>query len=842
MATMRTISVRTIVAHKVRLALTVLSVVLGTAFIAGSSMFTASLSSSFDDIVSTAFDDVDVVIAGGEKNPQGVPLEVIDQLRKRPDIKNVNVDITGAHIVLGGSDDRAIQTGGAPSQALSTFEGQTRNTSTEIIDGAMPSEADTIAVNKSAAERGKISVNDSVTVITPKERKEFKVVGIFDSADNAGGWVGVIFPEPDYLAHFSNGQSVDQAIIQLNDRDKADSIRETLAKEYPDLKVETASKLVEDVSKTIKSALSFVNYFLWAFAGIALLVGTFIISNTFSMIVAQRNREFALLRSIGISQSQITRSVIFEAILVGVIGSVLGIFGGVGLVQLLRTVMEAQGIGLPLEGFTLNTQSILIPLAVGIFITVLSAWAPARRAGSIRPVQAMRNQEPPSLLIRTIFGVVLVALGIAAVLLGALNSDLGTTSTRSIVVGCGAISLILGTWLAGPAISIPIVGTLGRIVGAPFRAVGRIASTNSRRNPRRTSATAFALTLGLAMVSSISMLGATMRENLSDMIDTTVKSDYVLTGPQSMALSIPREDIERVKGIQGVKEVTTIYDAPLTVNDLPLGAVAGGSFGRPSVPVVEGNLNKVVELKYKEGDGGKVALSEAIAKGLEVKVGDNVKIRDKEFRLDAIYESNVAVGSGYISYDIAREFLVDQEIQPKKVFIVTEDNVNQKQLRQEIEDAVAKSLVVSVQNKEEFAGENAAGINQMLGILYGLLALAVIIAVLGIVNTLALSVIERRQEIGMLRAVGVQRRQIRHMIYIESAVISVFGALIGAAIGLGLGWGFVKVLSSDGLENIVVPWAQVSIIVAASAIVGVLAAVWPAGRAARTQPLEAITD
>lgn len=196
----------------------------------------------------------------------------------------------------------------------------------------------------------------------------------------------------------------------------------------------------------------------------------------------------------------------------------------------------------------------------------------------------------------------------------------------------------------------------------------------------------------------------------------------------------------------------------------------------------------------------------------------------------------------YIDLEIAKQFAHENEIQPKKLFVLTDENVNQQTLRGKIEDAVAKSLVVTVRNKEEFAGENAAGINQMLGILYGLLGLAVVIAVLGIVNTLALSVIERRQEIGMLRAVGVQRRQIRHMIYIESAVIAVFGALTGAAIGLGLGWGFVKVLAGDGLETIIVPWGQIAIILASSAIIGVLAAVWPAGRAARTQPLEAITD
>ncbi|MDO5076673.1 ABC transporter permease [Corynebacterium sp.] len=840
MATMRTISLRTIAAHKIRLALTVLSVVLGTAFIAGSSMFTVSLSNSFNSIVSTAFDDVDVVITGGEKSPEGVPLTVVDELRQRSDIKSVDVAVQRAQIVLGGSDGKAVQTGGAPSQALPSFEGSTSASGGEVTDGVMPTESGTVAVNKSAAERGNIKVNDKVTVITPKERAEYKVVGIVDPVNDTGGWVGVVFPEPDYLEQFSNGVTVQQLSAQISDRDKADELRETLAKQYPNLKVDTGAKLVEEVSSTIKSALSFVNYFLWAFAGIALLVGTFIISNTFSMIVAQRNREFALLRSIGISQRQITRSVIFEAIVVGVIGSVLGIFGGMGLVKLVTVVLEAQGVGFPSTGFSLDTQSIVIPLLVGVLITVISAWAPAKRAGSIRPVQAMRNQEPPSLMIRTIAGAVLLAIGGGIVLLGALNENIGETGTRASVVGGGALAIVLGTWLAGPALSIPVVSTLGRAVGAPFRAVGRIAATNSHRNPRRTSATAFALTLGLAMVSSISMLGATMRENLSEMIDTTVKADYVLTGPANMDLSIPRGDVDRVKEIDGIKDTSIVYEAPMLINDAPVGAGFGP--GAAKLPVTESNLDSAVKLNVKEGKAGDVALSETVAELLKVKVGDKVRINDKEFPVDGIFESNVAVGSAYVSYDIAKQVVHENDIQPKKLFVISDSNVNQQTLRSEIEEAVAKSLVVTVKNKEEFAGENAAGINQMLGILYGLLALAVVIAILGIVNTLALSVIERRQEIGMLRAVGVQRRQIRHMIYIESAVIAVFGALTGAAIGLGLGWGFVKVLAGDGLETIVVPWGQIALILAASAVVGVLAAVWPASRAARTQPLEAITD
>ena len=335
------------------------------------------------------------------------------------------------------------------------------------------------------------------------------------------------------MQKFTDGEHVTQVSISLNDASAADSYRETLAARYPDDTVETGQALVERTNKQIKQALSFVNYFLWAFAGIALLVGTFIISNTFSMIVAQRNREFALLRSIGVKQSQITRSVVFEAVIVAIIGSLLGIVAGFGIVKAIYAVMEARGFGLPSSGIGLNAQGIITPLVVGVIITVLSAWAPARRAGAVRPVQAMRSgdQASNSLLIRTVCGAVVGALGLLLVIIPTFMSS-GGMGVKASMIGFGALLLVIGLWLAGPMLSIPLVGGLGRVVGAPFGVVGKLAATNSRRNPRRTAATSFALTLGLMMVSSIGMFGATMRESTAEIVDNSVAADFVLTGPK----------------------------------------------------------------------------------------------------------------------------------------------------------------------------------------------------------------------------------------------------------------------------------------------------------------------
>ncbi|APT85701.1 ABC transporter permease [Corynebacterium aquilae] len=879
---MRTISVRTIVAHKVRLLLTILSVVLGTAFIAGSAMFTNSLSNSFEGIVATQFDKVDVAVMGQ------VPITEVQRLRQDADVDSVEVSAQGANVIVAGPDKKVISSGGAPSMALAMAPGQQElSTQGKVVSGHLPTADGEVAINSEAAKKGGLQVGDELTIVTPTERITRTLSGTFQAATSTGGWIGVAFPEDDYLKLFTDGSNVSTAQVSLIDHgeEHVNEVRDRLRQQYPGMNIESGKVLAEEFSKTIKQLLSFINYFLWAFAGIALLVGTFIISNTFSMIVAQRNREFALLRAIGTSSKQITRSVVFESVVVGVIGSAIGIVAGMGLVKLLTGAMKLGGIGLPDEGLALNTTSVVAPLLIGTAVTVWSAWAPAKRAGAIRPVQAMRQSQSSGwegLAGRTIAGTVMLFAGaMACVLAGSMD---GGVKPRAIGVGVGAVLLVLGLWLAGPALSIPVVGFLGRVAGAPFRAVGRLAATNSDRNPRRTAATAFALTLGLMMVSSIGMLGATMRASLSEMLDSSMRSDYVLTGRQEMGISIPAGVAQRVEELPDVTETASLGLAPITVN----GSTMVESFGPKMSTVYEGNISQLVDIDFTSGglpsttddagstadsgqadaaegeqdaqpgaadspipaadaaDGGApaVVMSSGLANRLGVKVGEEVTLangnRTAKAPVTGIYQDNPVLGWGMLNRAAATMVANPGEITTATILV--NGGRNKQALREELENAVAEDLVVSVKNKEEAKGEQTASINQMLGILYGLLGLAVVVAILGIINTLALSVVERRQEIGMLRAVGMQRRQIRTMIYIESAVIAVFGALTGAAVGLGVGYAFVSTLAQSGLNQIVIPWSQVAGMLVASAFIGVLAAVFPAGRAARTRPLEAITE
>lgn len=848
---MRKISLRNIASHKVRLFLTILSVVLGTAFIAGSSMMTTALKTSMDDLLTTAFDDIDVVIMPGQQSPQGIPLTDVEEIRKREDVASAEISAQQSSVVVTGSDGKPLQTGAGPAQAFAVSPSEEFATGVTLTDGTKPAAENEIALNVGAMQKGNLKVGDKTTVVTPVGKSEMTVVGTFSSDAVSDTMVGVGFTEPDFLKHFTDGKHVQLVTIGLKDGANADGVRDELSQKFPGVTVQTGEALVKQTTEAISKGLSFVNYILWAFAGIALLVGTFIISNTFAMIVAQRGRELALLRAVGASRRQITLSVVFEAIIVGLVGSIIGIFAGMGLVKALFAVMKAKGLPLPDGGFGLDTTSILVPLGVGVLITVLSAWAPAQRAGSTHPVQAMRAGDQSSnnsLVVRTAIGSCAIVAGIGLALLGSLNDKLGGMTPRMSTIGVGAFLIVVGLWLAGPAFAGPLVGGLGRVVGVPFGAIGKLAATNSQRNPRRTAATAFALTLGLMMVSSIGMLGATMRDSMADMIDDTINADYVLNGSAGGSIGVPKDVPDVVAGVDGVDSVTTLYGAPLLLGGKPM----SDSMGPPVMKVIRGDITKAVKIETIEGDLNipenepGVIIAESTAQTFNLKVGDEAELvsitgGEGKAPVKGIYKQNATVGRALASYETAKQFTDENLIQIDSIFVDSADGIND-DMRTKLEDATASHLVVAVKDKDQFIGQTTSVINQMLTILYGLLALSVVVAILGIINTLALSVIERRQEVGMLRAVGTQRGQIRRMIYIESAVIAFYGALLGAIVGLGVGWAFIHALSGEGMDSVVVPWGQVAGMLGASIIVGIIAAVWPAHKAASTKPLEAITD
>ncbi|QNG21211.1 FtsX-like permease family protein [Rhodococcus triatomae] len=836
---MRKVSLRNLAAHKVRLALTVLSVVLGTAFVAGSFVFTDTLRHTFDSIFAQDAQGVDVRVSTEGANSRGVPLDDIAAVESVPGVRAVVPAVSG-QVVLLDEEGVAVQTGGAPSIGVNYVPPeQALGPVDTFVDGAAPAASGEVAVNRSAAERADLAVGDATRILVPARGIiDVTVSGIYDIDTDTGGFIGVSFVDPQARELFTDGRHVEYVDVG-GDGIAPEELRDRVAAAFPDLQVQTGDEVREETKAEVSQALDFVNYFMLAFGAIALLVGTFIIYNTFSMIVAQRLRELALLRAVGASRGQVGRSVVLEAVVVGVVGSAIGIVAGIGLAYGLRGLLNTFDVGLPEGALQLRPRTILIALFIGMVVTVVSAYAPARRASRVPPVAAMREEfasAGDSLRIRTIAGAVLAVLGVGALVVGAS----GTGEPAAITVGLGAFALVLSVMFAAPALSRPFVGALGRVLGKPFGAVGRLARTNAVRNPRRTAATAFALTLGLMLVSVIGVFGASAKSSVDALVDTGVTADYILSGPQG--IGVPGGVAPAVGALSDVRSVVALNGVVAKV---------GGDEETEFGASLDGPFDGVLEIEILEGtdrlDDGTVIVADTEAEERGWSLGDTVSFESGDGDsvpavVGGIFAHTQLLGSWIVSDDVFAELMPSALVTPFAVFVDAEPGADLDTLRTELEDATEQFVVVQVQDAEQFKGTQAQQIDTLLAILYGLLALAVVIAVLGIVNTLALSVVERRREIGMLRAIGMQRAQIRRTIYLESVLIAVFGAVVGVLLGISFGWGFVRTLRDQGLDTFVVPWTQVVVMLVASGVVGVLAALWPAARAARTPPLAAIAD
>ncbi|WP_201265254.1 ABC transporter permease [Rhodococcus sp. P1Y] len=834
---MRKVSLRNLAAHKVRLALTVLSVVLGTAFVTGSFVFTDTLQRTFSSIFSDTAQGADVRVSAEDARSSGVPTSDADVISALPNVRAV-VPYVGGQIVVLDESGSAVQTGGAPTIGESYIPDDRRLGEPSVFTaGTAPTAPGDVVINEGGATRSGLGVGDKTQVLVPsKGTIDVTVTGIYDTAAESGGYIGIQFFESQANELFTDGQHVQYYDVAGTGIGQSE-LRDEIATALPDAKVQTADDVRAEAQAQIEQALSFVNYFLLAFGGIALLVGTFIIYNTFSMIVAQRVRELALLRAIGASRGQVSRSVVLEALVVGVIGSAVGFLGGIGLAYGLRALLNAFDLGLPSGTLALEPRTVIVSFVVGIVVTVLSAYAPARRAAKIPPIAAMREEfasAGDSLRVRTFVGVAIGAAGAAAVVIGAQSTGGGAAAT----VGAGAIAVIIAVALAAPSLSRPIVGALGSVLTRPFGAVGRLARTNSVRNPRRTAATAFALMLGLMLVSVIGVLGSTAKASVDALVDNGIEADYIFSGPQS--IGVPTGAGAAARSVDGVERVAILHPVSVDIGDEPAFGVA--LEGSP-----EGLFDSVVVAGSPELAGDSIAVSESASASEGWNLGTVIDMTSVDgtqvpVTVTSIYQDSPLVGQWMISDDVYQKVTPSIVRSDIVVLVGAAPGTDLDALRGDLEAAVKPFVVVQVQDREEFKGSQSQQIDTLLAVLYGLLALAVVIAILGIINTLALSVVERRREIGMLRAVGMQRPQLRRTIYLESLLIALFGAIVGLALGIAFGWGFVRTLRDEGLGLLTIPWGQMVAMLVGSAVVGVLAALWPAARAARTRPLEAIGE
>ncbi|RNE48653.1 ABC transporter permease [Corynebacterium alimapuense] len=836
---LRMLVLRSLGAHKLRLFLTVVAVVLGTSFVSGAFILTASLSKAFDDITSGSVAGADLIIDSTPEYP--LTLDTAAEISERADVDRTEV-LDSRPVIIIGPDGAPYQSGGAGSWVLPYTPPEDAVISvSEVVEGRAPSAAGEATVNSEAAETAGIEIGDTISVVDYEKRLELEVVGINELSLATGGWAGASLDTDVFRSEFSDGNSLSRLAIE------GSVTQQQLQADYPDLLVVTAEEAAEAESAEIGELLAFFTYILLAFGLIALMVGTFIISNTFSMIVAQRTREFALLRAIGMSRRQLTGSVLVEAIVIGVMGSILGIGVGIGLVRAIVVGMEAFGLGFPDAGLGLDAASVIAPIGIGVLVTAFSALAPARRAGKISPVGAMRQGDQMThqpLLVRTLIGLALLLLGAAGTLIAVFATGWNTTD-RAILTGGGALAivaavLLLSGWIARSLFSIrPPAG----------RVVALLAGTNLSRNPRRTAATAFALTLGVALVAVVGILGASVKESVFGDIDEQLKAKSVVATGIISNQGIPQQAVGDIEAIDSVAGTVAMTWLPMTINGQ--GASTNGQNAITSVldddPRIALALTETSGSFDAATQSPGVGLSDTVAATFGVSIGDNVDVevpstgQSVSVPVLVTWEDSSAYTPMAVSNVTAEELFPDQsQWSLDTLYVVYGEDADEAATHQQVIDAVAGYGVLQVMTAEEFGLAGAEQIDQLLTMVYALLALSVVIAALGIINTLALSIAERRHEFGMLRAVGMQRSQISRMILIESVYIAVFGAVFGIITGVWLGWCFVRILADQGIDRWLIPWSQMGALVLGAVIVGILAALWPARKAALTSAMSAV--
>ena len=841
-------TLRNLLAHKLRLALSGLAIVLGVAFVSGTMIFTDTLGKTFENLFASTSADVNVEpasafdsgLAGtaeGTGAASTVPESVVDTVL---DVDGVAaaagfVRTEGVNVLDGNGD--VLDTGGAPGIGIS-WEPDPDLSSSTLVDGRAPRGAAQVALDVDSADKAGYTLGDTVTVLTTGPRVEAELVGIFSFGDS-GGSAGASLAAFETRAAqelFGTPGQFSGVAISAADGIAEETVRDRVAAAIGDgYDVRTASEQAEALAGDFQEGLAFVETFLLAFAGIALFVGTFIILNTFSMLVAQRTRELALLRALGAGRAQVTRSVLAEALVLGIAGSTVGLAAGFGVATGLRSLFGQFGLTLD-GGLVFATDTVAWSYAVGVLVTLVAAYLPARRAAKTPPVAAMREDHVAverSLRRRTVFGGVLTAAGIAAMVGAFVVQDDGTAAS---LVGLGAAGLLVGTIALSPAIARPFLRGIGAVLPRLFGTSGHLARENAVRNPRRTAATASALMVGLALVSAFSIIGASTNASVDNSLDQSLGADYVVS--TAVAAPFSAEIAQQIRDVDGVESVTQQRFGQAQLNGV-----------QTSVSAVDATtLDSALALDYLTGGteglrGEGLLVDEDTAASRGWSVGDRVEAllangERVELTVGGVYTTNQALGSAVISLDTFTA--AGGEALDHFVYVDVAPDVDAAAVRSSLEATLDAYPVVTLKDQTQFADEQKGQVDQLLMIINALLGLSVIIAVLGIVNTLALSVIERTREIGLLRAIGMERRQLRQMIRLESVAISVYGAVFGLVLGIVFGTGLVQALADQGISRLVIPGGRMLLFLAIGAVIGVLAAVWPARRAAKLKVLDAI--
>ena len=851
------VALRSVRAHAGQFLLTALAVVLGVTFLSGTLALRGVLSDTFSALMSSTI-TADLYVTGQpirsaqSSGGGGVLTEKIDgALAERiAGIDGVRTAHAASSLngTLVGADGSPVTSTGAPTIIVPAFPDEPGR---RMVAGRAPSGTDEITLESDALKRSGLAVGDRTHLVVNGAPSEVTVVGEFTFGTSMAG-ATLVAGDPDWIMGLAAPDGkVSQIEINLGDGADAASVRQRITTLLPDsARLQTRAERIDEQNAYVESILGYVQTFLLVFVVLAMFVGSFIIMNTFAMSVRQRQREFALLRAVGASPASVFGTVLFQAVVIGLVGSLIGVAGGIGLTRLLVAGLEAYGMSLP-GGVPMTSGVIAASIAIGLLVTIVGALLPARDAALTPPVEAMRGtagaREKP-LRVRGGIGAVLAAAGLAVVIAAWVDEDL---SRRTTALGAGAGALVLGLLVCSPVLARRTIAVLAMPLRL-MRPVGRLAARNLAAAPRRTAATSAALVVGMALVCAGSIIAASMQASISGIVNDSMRADLLVRAPTSSGqlTPLPAEMTERISALDGVEEATG-YAVSSVTTTMPDGGGSTGymvaidpqrysDFYDPGVTA--GSLDSLDDTHVAAfADSGLQLDDRVTITGPTGSVTATVSaVADSKGLIGTLYATpGVAAAVGSWTVPISAdpgEVLAS----PQGLFISLADGADMGAVQSEIREIVAPAYVFEVLDANELSDQVGQTADQMLAVLYALLGLSLVIAVLGIVNTLVLSVSERTREIGLMRAVGLGRAQVTGEIMCESVLTAVYGTVLGGAVGVLLAGALRSVLADRGLTELAIPWPQLMIMLAAAIVVGVLAALWPALRALRLPVLQAI--
>jgi putative ABC transport system permease protein len=848
-------TLRSFLAHKGRLLLSALAVLLSVAFVTGSMIFSDTVNRTFDRLFASTSADVtvgppeafseDQQFASGQVRT--VPAALLDRVRAVRGVADARIDVTVRNTTVVDARNRPVgPTTGAPTLATN-WSGNPRSP-VRLTSGHTPHGADEALIDADTAEKRHLKLGDRLWVLAQPGAFPVRLVGIATFTTTNPGAALLFVDTPTSQSRLLGRTGVATSVqADAAPGVSDDALKKRIAAALgPRYTYTTQAEQAKSAVESLATFLDVIKYVMLGFAGVAVLVGVFLIVNTFSMLIAQRTRELGLLRALGADRRQVRRSVLVEALLLGLAGSTAGLVCGVGMAAGLIRLLGVFGMNVNAAEMVIRWRVPVAAYAVGLLVTLVAAYLPARRAARVSPMAALSDAEVAgggkSLRTRVVGGAI-VTPAAAGALTGAAVA--GSTGDAASFLGIGIGLSLIAAVVVGPLLVRPVIRVLGGVFPRVFGPVGRMSQRNALRNPRRTGATACALMIGLALVTGMSIAGTSMAASFDHEIEKALGADYVVQGDQFAPFS--PEITRRVQKVPGVGEVVRVryVSVLMTLPDHRETKLTGTAIGP--------GADRALNLDYAEGDTARalardsISLSAAYAAHHGLRVGSEVPVRFADghaatFTLRALTtsQSTLLGDDATLTMGLATAERFLPQGQDAALYVNTAPGTDKPTLRANLEKALKAYPQVEVRDQADYKKLVRTQISVLLNLVYALLGLAIVIAVLGVVNTLALSVIERTREIGLLRAIGLSRLQLRRMIRLESVVIAVFGAVLGLA--LGLVWGLVthEVLALEGMRAFTVPWTTVGAVMAGSVVVGLVAALLPALRASRMNVLAAI--